>query len=341
MGVWSASIDGNDTAADLKIEYSILFGKYDVETAVQKLDAYVKANNGEDEYKVYVYSVARYMWKHGILTEEMKKRALNLIENDDLHEYVEVGQPLLRQREKVLAQLKNMLSSPQPSKKDIKLEINPNRFLEVGDIVSLKLHESGQYILLQKVYDSVGAGSSIEKDMKNIYPYFLLLDYFSDREPTLDDAMNSKPAKYTSIEYSYELQGKKPVAQRNEIVKNYVFFCEGRSFHFARRKYRVLGNLEPKINYIIPRRELEICNLWRQDDERQMLKAIRGEYFLDVETFAMSNYKALRWLYDHEDKALLKAFKEAQTMLGEEKKYYEIINYLISNGYRNESWKDR
>lgn len=341
MGVWSASIEGNDTAADLKTEYSILFGKYDVETAVRKLDEYVKANYDEDEYKVYIYSVARYMWKYGILTEEMKTRALNLIENDDMHEYAEVSNALLRQRKKVLEGLRCMLSSPQPSKKKIKLDINPNRFLEIGDIISLKLLESGKYILIQKVYDSIGAGSSIEEDMKNIYPYFILLDYCSDREPSLKDAVNSRPASYIDIEYSFSLQGTKPLAQRHEIVKNYVFFCEGKPYHFAKRKYRVLGNIETKINYARRKRRLELCCLWRQDDEQEMLMAIRGKYVLDVETGSISNYNALDWLYQHQDKVLLNAYEEAQVKLGDEKKHFEIIYYLMENGYRNEDWKDR
>ncbi len=51
MGSWSVSINGNDTAADLKQEYSVAFYKYDVEEVVKKIDEYVRENvcNESDE----------------------------------------------------------------------------------------------------------------------------------------------------------------------------------------------------------------------------------------------------------------------------------------------------
>ena len=44
MGAWNVSITGNDTAQDLKYEYQAAFYYYDVETALEKLDAYVRTN---------------------------------------------------------------------------------------------------------------------------------------------------------------------------------------------------------------------------------------------------------------------------------------------------------
>ena len=43
MGAWSVSITGNDTAEDLKSEYQAAFFYYDIETALSKIDKYVRA----------------------------------------------------------------------------------------------------------------------------------------------------------------------------------------------------------------------------------------------------------------------------------------------------------
>ena len=67
MGAWNASINGNDTAQDLKYEYQAAFFYNDVEIAIQKLDAYFYEEFAEDAWADYVYSLADYMWKHGIL----------------------------------------------------------------------------------------------------------------------------------------------------------------------------------------------------------------------------------------------------------------------------------
>ena len=48
MGAWSASINGNDTAQDLKTEYQAAFFCNDVETALAKIDTYIR-RDGYDE----------------------------------------------------------------------------------------------------------------------------------------------------------------------------------------------------------------------------------------------------------------------------------------------------
>lgn len=42
MGTWSTSITGNDTAQDLLFEYKAAFFYYDVDTAVKKIDEFVR-----------------------------------------------------------------------------------------------------------------------------------------------------------------------------------------------------------------------------------------------------------------------------------------------------------
>ena len=66
MGAWNTSINGNDTAQDLKNEYQAAFFYNDVETALAKIDAYVRSmfdESDEEEWSCYYYSLAEFMWK--------------------------------------------------------------------------------------------------------------------------------------------------------------------------------------------------------------------------------------------------------------------------------------
>ena len=74
MGAWSTSINGNDTAEDLKQEYTVAFWKFEVPEALRLLDEYVRQDFDEsdpEEWVNYYYSLADFMWKKGILTDEV------------------------------------------------------------------------------------------------------------------------------------------------------------------------------------------------------------------------------------------------------------------------------
>lgn len=49
MGTWSTSITGNDTAQDLLFEYKAAFFYYDVDTAVKKIDEFVRTMFNETD----------------------------------------------------------------------------------------------------------------------------------------------------------------------------------------------------------------------------------------------------------------------------------------------------
>ena len=85
MGTWSPSICGNDTAQDLRMEYSAAFWKYGVEEALARIDEYVRSEmcdeSDEEEWCNYYYSLADFMWKKGILTEAVKNKAIEMIDS--------------------------------------------------------------------------------------------------------------------------------------------------------------------------------------------------------------------------------------------------------------------
>ncbi len=66
MGAWSLSITGNDTAQDLISDYQAAFFYNDTDTALKKIDTYVRTlfdENDRSEWCDYFYSLADYMWR--------------------------------------------------------------------------------------------------------------------------------------------------------------------------------------------------------------------------------------------------------------------------------------
>lgn len=117
MGSWSAGVWGNDTAEDLKFEYQCAFYRYDPEEAIRRLDEYVRTSVGDEsdtiEWCNYIYSLADFMWKKGILTEAVKTAAVSMIDSGfGLDEWEKSGKSVLAKRRKALEKLR---AAPVPA----------------------------------------------------------------------------------------------------------------------------------------------------------------------------------------------------------------------------------
>jgi hypothetical protein len=242
------SIMGNDTAEDLQSEYRVAFACYEVNKAVRILDEYFNRNYYADEYPDYVYSLALFMYKNGILTEDVKNRALECLEKKiGLNAYEESGEKMLKQRIKVLSEFQEMIISPLPPKKKIALNVNSTPIFNEGDMIALKLHTNrelkhnlsgvdeeiykelhGKYFVIQKVSDNVSWTSAINPSVRDIWPRFLLYNYLGDNIPSTDDVQKLRPVYKT----------------RNILFKSYtdpyVFFCESKMHHFKKRDFHVI-----------------------------------------------------------------------------------------------------
>lgn len=254
MGAWNVTITGNDAAQDLKKEYQAAFFFNDAAEAVAKLDAYVREEYAEDEWCDYVYSLADYMWKHGILTDTIRSRAVELIDSGaGLDIWAESGQKILEKRKKVLADFREKLLSPQPPKKKITVNLYLNPVFEPGDLVAIQLQTAakhyisdspfseaffrechGKYLVLRKAADHVSYTSRVEPRVRDIWAVFQLYDRIFDHVPSpeelhgipwADTAKNQPRFRY--MNYCQERNG--------------TFICESSMFHFRKRKYVPLG----------------------------------------------------------------------------------------------------
>lgn len=257
MGAWSVSITGNDTAQDLKSEYQAAFLYNDVETALQKLDAMVReefCESDEEEWCSYYYSLADFMWKHGILTPEVRSRAISMIDSGfGLDLWAESGETVLKKRKKALEQFREKLSSPQPPVKKIKLDLHLNTIFETGDLVAIQLQTAdkhyleksrfsedyfrecdGKYVVLRKIADNVSFISSVEPRARDVWAVFQLYGKVFDDYPTAEQ-LRQVPFANTAWDQRYN----DPSVYHDAIG---TFICESSMFYFKKRKFQLIGN---------------------------------------------------------------------------------------------------
>ena len=85
--------------------------------------------------------------KRGILTDEIRDRAIQLIDSDfGLEIWAESGEKILNQRKKALADFRAMLLSPMGPKKKIKPDVYTDTIFNEGDIVAIQLKTANKSI---------------------------------------------------------------------------------------------------------------------------------------------------------------------------------------------------
>ena len=251
MGTWNTSVTGNDTAKDLYIEYTAAFYKFDVEEALKRIDSYIRTEmfdeSDEEEWCNYIYSLADFMWKKGILTDSIRNKAIELIDSGfGLELWAETGQKTFDSRKKKLAEFKEKLLSAQPPKKKIKPNVYTERIFDDGDIIAVQLQTvgkpyteqeskpiseedfhnfDGKYVLMQLVNCYASWTSSIVPEVKDYWACFRLFDGIYDTVPNDVDLLSLKDAL---------------IHQGRRISS--IFTCESNMFYFKRRNYKVICN---------------------------------------------------------------------------------------------------
>ena len=246
MGIYNCSINGNDTAQDLILEYRVAFYYNDVNIALKKIFDYVSSYLDDDEIPNFIYSLADFMWQKGILIDEIKNKAIEMIDsNYGMDIWEESGEKILNKRKKVLAEFKHKLLSSQPSKKKINLGININPIFNEGDIITFMLktenldcskyygydtsnikNYDNKYIVLRKVYDYISYTSMIEPNVKDTWTVFQIVPHFFKNQPSINDVK-----KYLD----------------KELNCNDMISTESNLYYFRKKDYVLLGNIKPKL----------------------------------------------------------------------------------------------
>ena len=256
MGVWSVSITGNDAAQDLKSEYQAAFFYYDIETALSKIDEYVRTvgfdESNQAEWCNYYYSLADFMWRKGILTVSIQNKAVQMIDNEfGLEHWAESGEKVLSKRKKVLADFKAKLLSPQGAKKKIRVDLHLTSVFEIGDIVAfqVKTHDKtylsnnskfdeeffkqadGKYFVVRKIKDHISYRSSIVPEVADHWIVFQLYSKIFEELPDVS-ALNN-------------------IGWANTGDSMGTFVCESSLSYFKKRNYQIIGNNTNEVDIAI------------------------------------------------------------------------------------------
>lgn len=135
------------------------------------------------------------MWDYGILTDEIKEKALTYMTNIAEHEYLDELETARERRswQNTLNKLKTKIENVNQGNKKIKVEpVFKRNIWNVGDYYAYEFHKKNsqelgiqsKYIVIKKIYDSYYGDSMIYYNIVYIY------NKIFDEIPTLKDLEN-------------------------------------------------------------------------------------------------------------------------------------------------------
>lgn len=136
MGAWGVSIYSCDIAEDVRDACNVVFAFYDVEEGNNRIfSAFSDVVNQEfvdNEYASFWYALSDWQWKHGMLNQNIREKALLLLENyTGLDEWE--GSDVFK-RKKILDHLREQLLQAQPDIKKPRTKVAKHKHIP-GDII--------------------------------------------------------------------------------------------------------------------------------------------------------------------------------------------------------------
>ncbi len=136
MGTWGPSIYSCDIAEDVRDACNEVYSFYSIEEGNNRIFSafhdVVSQDFVDNEYASFWYALSDWQWKHGMLNQNIKEKALLLLE-----EYAgldEWGEAEFSKRKNILDQLRKQLLQIQPERKKPRAKISKPKHLP-GDIV--------------------------------------------------------------------------------------------------------------------------------------------------------------------------------------------------------------
>ena len=160
MGAWGSGLYQDDVACEVRDYYIDCLRDEDESAEDKTINYFQDELNDDDDCAVVWFALADTQWKYGRLSETVKSKALEYIDNGiNLQLWTEADEKLYSKRENVLADLKKKLESPQPPKKRIPKQ---RRYIcpwKIGDVFAFQINNEElnqhplfhRWIVLQKV----------------------------------------------------------------------------------------------------------------------------------------------------------------------------------------------
>ncbi len=147
MGTWGTAIFSDDLAADIRDSFVDLVAEgLSPADATQRMVGELKdILAAEDDAIVFWLALAATQWKLGRLLEDVRERAIQIIDSGE--ELRRWEGSYIKQRQKHLAKLRAQLLTPPPTPRKIKPFPKSSTDLRVGDIVVFRLDEHTSVLL--------------------------------------------------------------------------------------------------------------------------------------------------------------------------------------------------
>lgn len=176
MGTWGTSLHSDDTAADLRGDWStgIRWGRQPEELTDELAKQY-----GADDSTFWL-ALADLQWSSGHLLPRVRDKALEIIAGGtDLDRWKDAGEAERRSRRAVLNKLRARLQTEPPAPKVIKRPRGADTPMKIGEIYSWRLLD-GRFAFFQiaGIANNVGVGRA---------PSIRVLDRVSDDIPSTED----------------------------------------------------------------------------------------------------------------------------------------------------------
>lgn len=196
MGFWDTSLYGNDMTLDVRDKLDDLL-RNDVspqDIYQEMLKCFEEVLSTDDE-PLFWFALADRMWDYGILTDEIKEKALMHIMDIQDHEYLDELETTRERRswQNTLNKLKIKIENVNQGNKKIKVEpIFKRNVWNIGDYYAYEFHKKeskelgiqSKYIVIKKLDDNYYGDS--------IFYYNIICIYNKrfDEIPTLKDLEN-------------------------------------------------------------------------------------------------------------------------------------------------------
>jgi hypothetical protein len=166
MGAWGTAIFSDDVAADIRDTFTDLVaeGLNPSEATDRLVGESSELLADVDDTNVFWLALAATQWKLGRLLDEVRDRAVAIIDSgEDLRRWEDNSRSAISQRKKHLAKLREQLLSPQPKAKKLKPSPKSSTDLRVGDVAVFRLNEqtSVRFCVLRLWGDRGGTYSNI------------------------------------------------------------------------------------------------------------------------------------------------------------------------------------
>lgn len=263
MGTWNRNLFSNDTACDIRDTYvDLLRRQYSDEEAYDITCREYSELMGSEEEPIFWFAMAAAQWQVGRLTPDVKERALSWIEAQGGMELWEGRENGPEKWKKTLLELKELLLSDMPRKKQFKKEKNfETNLWNMGDVYAYQCHKEcskavglyGKYILLHKIGEEESYGPML--------PRVQIYNRVFDEVPSLDVV-----SKLTVLPFANAVSHMETCPEDRMALPFHVAIIRYKERDYAPKDFTYIGNIKDAHGFPIAKFNISNC-YWSELEE--------------------------------------------------------------------------